>query len=46
VNTAAEAKKLVDEAEKAKKSSVLLLVDRQGKGDVRFVALRFKSKKP
>jgi serine protease Do len=46
VNTAVEAKKLVDEAEKAKKSSVLLLVDRQGKGDVRFVALRFKSKKP
>lgn len=46
VATVAEAKKLIEEAEKAKKTSVLLLVDRQGKGDVRFVALRFKKPAP
>jgi serine protease Do len=42
VQDAAGAKKLIDEAQKSGKSSVLLLVDHQGKGDVRFVALRFK----
>lgn len=42
VGTAAEAKKAIETAEAGGKSSVLLLVDHQGKGDVRFVALRFK----
>jgi serine protease Do len=42
VQDAANAKKLIDDAQKSGKSSVLLLVDHQGKGDVRFVALRFK----
>ncbi len=39
---AATAKKLLEDAQKSGKTSVLLLVDHQGKGDVRFVALRFK----
>ena len=38
----ATAKKLLEDAQKSGKTSVLLLVDHQGKGDVRFVALRFK----
>lgn len=42
VEDAASAKKLLDDAQKSGKTSVLLLVDHQGKGDVRFVALRFK----
>ena len=42
VEDAASAKALLDEAQKSGKASVLLLVDHQGKGDVRFVALRFK----
>lgn len=40
-----EAKKLFDDAQKSGKSSILLLVDHQGRGDVRFVALRFKTVK-
>ncbi|PZP54573.1 MAG: serine protease [Micavibrio aeruginosavorus] len=43
VEDAAGAKKIVDDAQKAGKSSALLLVDHQGRGDVRFVALRFKA---
>jgi serine protease Do len=39
---AANAKKLIEDAQKSGKSSILLLVDHQGRGDVRFVALRFK----
>lgn len=39
---AVNAKKLIDDAQKSGKASVLLLVDHQGRGDVRFVALRFK----
>lgn len=42
VADAAGAKKQMEDAQKAGKSSVLLLVDHQGRGDVRFVALRFK----
>lgn len=36
------AKKLIDDVQKSGKPSVLLLVDREGKDDSRFVALRFK----
>lgn len=43
IKDAAQAKSVMDEAQKAGKPSVLLLVDNQGKGDVRFVALRFKA---
>lgn len=39
---AATAKELLATAQKSGKTSVLLLVDHRGKGDVRFVALRFK----
>lgn len=42
IKDAEQAKKLIDDAQKAGKASVLLLVDHQGRGDVRFVALRFK----
>lgn len=45
----AKAEQLVAEARKAGKESVLLLVDNQGQGDVRFVGLKFKksdSKEP
>lgn len=37
-----EAKTMIEDAEKAGKTSILLLVDNQGKGDVRFVALKLK----
>ncbi len=37
-----EAKSMIDDAAKAGKPSILLLVDNQGKGDVRFVALKLK----
>ncbi len=43
VEDAASAKQIVEDAQKTGKSSVLLLVDHQGRGDVRFVALRFKA---
>ncbi len=43
VKDAEKAKEIVDAAKAGGKSSVLLLVDNQGKGDVRFVAIRFKS---
>jgi serine protease Do len=43
VKDADSAKKVVEDAKKAGKTSVLLLVDNQGKGDVRFVAIRFKN---
>jgi len=39
---AVAAKKLIDDAQKAGKASVLLLVDHQGRDDSRFVALRLK----
>jgi serine protease Do len=42
VTDAASAKKLMEDAKAAGKTSVLMLVDHQGKGDVRFVALRLK----
>lgn len=42
VKEAAQAKELIDAAKAAGKPSVLLLVDHQGRGDVRFVALGFK----
>ena len=42
----AQAKKIIDEAQTSGKSSVLMLVDHQGRGDVRFVGLRFKAPKP
>jgi len=43
VKDAAQAKGLIETAQKSGKTSVLLLVDHQGRGDVRFVALRFKT---
>lgn len=43
IKDAAQAKKVIDDAQKSGKTSVLLLVDHQGRGDVRFVALRFKA---
>lgn len=46
VEDAAQAKDLIDTAKKSGKSSVLLLVDHQGRGDVRFVALSLKSASP
>lgn len=46
VKEAAQAKDLIDAAKAAGKPSVLLLVDHQGRGDVRFVALSFKKAAP
>lgn len=46
VKEAAQAKELIDAAKAAGKPSVLLLVDHQGRGDVRFVALSFKKAAP
>lgn len=42
VADAKAAKKAIEDADKSGRSSVLLLVDHQGKGDVRFVALKLK----
>ncbi len=45
VPDAAKAAELVEEARKSGKESVLLLVDHQGQGDVRFVGLKLKPEK-
>jgi serine protease Do len=42
VNDSKIAAKLITDSQKSGKSSILLLVDFQGQGDVRFVALRLK----
>jgi serine protease Do len=42
VTSAAAAEKTIRDVQKSGKNSVLLLVDYQGQGDVRFVALRLK----
>lgn len=45
VKTVQEAQDVLERAQKAGRSSVLLLIDYQGEGDVRFVALRLNKDK-
>jgi serine protease Do len=42
ITSAAQALEIVEKTAKSGKNSILFLVDHQGKGDVRFVALRLK----
>jgi len=45
VTTAKQAKKLIGQAQNAGKQSILLLIDPQGIGEARFVALKLKKEK-
>jgi serine protease Do len=45
IKDAASAVKIVDEVKASGKQSILMLVDGQGQGDVRFVAVKFTAAK-